>query len=52
LNGHGTVGLFGELAGFDGDLLVAQRGGYFFGQIDLPAAAGGTSVNPELFGTE
>ena len=30
LDGDGAVGLFGELAGFNDDLLVAQLGGYFF----------------------
>ena len=29
LNRHGAVGLFGQLAGFDGDLLVADGGGDF-----------------------
>jgi hypothetical protein len=52
LDGYSAVGLFGELAGFDDDLLVAQRGGYVFWHINLPAAAGETSVNPESFGTE
>ena len=33
LNGDGTVGLLGQLAGFDGDLFIADLGGYFFGHI-------------------
>ena len=30
LDGYGAVGLFGEFAGFNDDLLVAHLGGYFF----------------------
>jgi hypothetical protein len=30
LDGHGAVGLLGQLAGFNDDLFVAELGGYFF----------------------
>jgi hypothetical protein len=33
LDGDGAVGLFGEFAGFNDDLLVAHLGGYFFWHI-------------------
>ena len=52
LDGHCAIGLFGELAGFNDNLLVAQLGGYFFGHINLPTAIRGTSVNSERFGAD